>query len=290
MESSKLYFALFVLCVATSLTMVAADDFDTARQMINQAKPNIDYNSFCKERKAGEDKVACRIKDVPSVGFLVCKTPQLDGVNCGEVIRTEVNNIETVMRGNVKTVNISLPLIDGVKCGNDSSTSCSGFLEEWIATDKGRFEHVRDHINNKTVPQLITKVYGYTSSGGLPKTAADLTNIKNYMTLNPAAKEYRQICDLQGFFLVNGGFLVADVPMIKNTTANEGCWDDEPTAQQVLDALNDMITTFNSSGSSIQSTDPSTSGSPYRLGPFISTLIIINGFQLLRFIVTVGII
>lgn len=287
MESSKLHFAMFVLCLATSSTMVAADDFDTARQKINQAKANIDYSSFCTERKAGEDKIACRIKDVSSVGFLVCKTPQLEGVNCDEVIRTEVNNIETIIKGNVKTVKISPPPIDGVRCGNHSSTSCSGFLEKWIATDKGRFEHVRDHIANKTVPRLITKVKSYTSPGRLPNTAADLKNIKNYMTLDPVAKAYRQICDLQGFFLVNGGFLVADVPMIKNTTANEGCWSDEPTAQQVLDALNEMITAFSSS---VQSTDPLTSGGPNRVSPFISTLTLINGLQLLRFIVKVGII
>ena len=267
--------------------MVAADDFNTARQKINQAKPNIDYSSFCVERKAGEDKIACRIKDVSSVGFLVCKTPLLEGVNCSEVIRTEVNNIETIIKGNVKTVKISPPPIDGVRCGIDSRTNCSGFLEEWITTDKGRFEHVRDHIANETVPQLITKVKGYTPSGGLPNTAADLKNIKNYMTLDPVAKAYRQICDLQGFFLVNGGYLVADVPMIKNTTADEGCWPGEPTAQQVLDALNEMITVFSSS---VQSTDQPTSGSPNRVSPFISTLILINGLQLLRFIVKVEII
>ena len=267
--------------------MVAADDFDTARQKINQTKPNINYTIFCVERKAGEDKIACRIKDVSSVGFLVCKTPQLEGQNCGEVIRTEVTNIETIIKGNVKAVKISPPPIDGVRCGNDSSTSCSGFLEEWIATDKGRFEHVRDHIDEKTVPQLITKVKGYTSSAGLPNTAADLKNIKNYMALDPATKAYRQICDLQGFFLINGGFLVNDVPKIENTTTDEGCWSGEPTAQQVLDALDEMITAFSSS---IQSTDPPTSGGPNRVSPFISILILINGLHLLRLIVKVGII
>jgi len=41
----------------------------------------------------------------------------------------------------------------------------------------------------------------------------DLWNIINYMKAPqiPVAK-YRQICDLQGFFLRTGGFLLADVP------------------------------------------------------------------------------
>jgi len=270
MEVYKVYFILVSIIFLTFSTMATADDFDTARQKINQAKPDIDYTTFCSERGAGGDKIACRIKDVPSVGFLVCKTPVFkegeEVVNCSDVIRNEVENIEKVSKGNVETVKISPPPIDGVKCGNDTSLSCSGFLEEWIASERGRFEQVGDHIANKTVPKLIADVKNFTTSG-LPDTAADLKKIKNYMMLDPAENKYRQICDLQGFFLVRGGFLVADVPAIEDKAIDESCWAGEPTTQQVLDALDKMITAFSPS---VQSNEGA-----FRSGPYVNILILL---------------
>ena len=63
--------------------------------------------------------------------------------------------------------------------------------------------------------------------------------------------KYRQICDLQGFFLLNGGFLVIDVHDIRqNLGPLDKCWEDpaadypEPTTQEVLTALEDMISAF----------------------------------------------
>jgi hypothetical protein len=41
---------------------------------------------------------------------------------------------------------------------------------------------------------------------------------------------YKQICDHQGFFLKDGGFIVADTPDINENIAKDGiCWDGEPT-------------------------------------------------------------
>ena len=224
--------------------IVYADDFATARQKINETKPNINYDTFCGEKKSGEDKVACRIKDVPTIGFLVCKTPKVEEVICSEVIKTEVENIKTVRSANIKTVTISTPRIDGVKCGEDQSLNCSGFLEEWITSETGRFKQVRDHIDGNTVANLINDVKNFTTTTGLSTTAADLKKIKNYMMIDPNKNKYRQICDLQGFFLVKGGFLVADVPAIENVSISDPCWTDETTTKQVLDALNEMISKF----------------------------------------------
>ena len=280
MEAYRIYVISIAVILPTFLTVTVADDFATAREKINKAKPNISYSTFCVERKAGEDKIACRIKDVPSVGFLVCKTPVLEEVNCNVVISTEVSNIQKVSTGNVKTVEISPPPIDSVKCGEDASLNCSGFLEKWVAPDVGRFKQVRDHIDNKTVPQLISDVKNFTSKPGLSTTAADLTKIKNYMMLDPAQKKYRQICDLQGFFLVNGGFLVNDVPAIETTTIDGNCWDGEPTTQQVLDALNQMIKAFSSSFQS-------TSGGINHSGHNVNTMILLTGFHMF-FIIIVG--
>ena len=75
MEVYKLYFTLVAIILFTFLALTAANDFDTARQKIEQAKPKIDYNTLWSERKAGEEKIACRIEGVPSVGFVVCRKP-----------------------------------------------------------------------------------------------------------------------------------------------------------------------------------------------------------------------
>ena len=241
MELFKIYFSLLALKVSM---IVYADNFATARQKINEAKPNINYDTFCREKKSGEDKVACRIKDVPTIGFLVCKTPVVEEVICSKVIKTEVENIKTVSSANITTVTISTHRIDGVKCGEDQSLNCSGFLEEWITNETGRFEQVRDHIDGNTVANLINDVKSFTTTTGLSTRAADLKKIKNYMMVDPDKNKYRQICDLQGFFLVKGGFLVADVPAIENISISDPCWSDEPTTKNVLDALNEMISEF----------------------------------------------
>ena len=247
MELHKRYFALVALILPTFATMAIADDFADARAKIDQAKPNIDYNTFCTEMNSGEDKIACRIKDVPTVGFLVCKEPELGIKNCSRVIEEEATNIEKVRNeGGINTVTISLPRIDGVKCGNDSSINCSGFLEKWLTKDEAKFEQVRDHILNNTIKKLIADVKSFTSQAGLSTTAADLSKIKTYMNLNPTMNKYRQICDLQGFFLAAGGFLVADVPdVIEETTIDGECYEGEPTTKEVLDALDQMISAFN---------------------------------------------
>ena len=247
MELHKRYFALVALMLPTFATMAIADDFADARAKIDQAKPNIDYNTFCAEMNSGEDKIACRIKDVRTVGFLVCKEPELGIKSCSTVIEEEATNIEKVRNeGSINTVTISLPQIDGVKCGNDSSINCSGFLEKWLTKDEAKFEQVRDHISDNTIEKLIADVKSFTSQAGLSTTAADLSKIKTYMNVNPTMNKYRQICDLQGFFLAAGGFLVADVPdVLEETTIDGKCYEGEPTTEEVLNALDQMISAFN---------------------------------------------
>lgn len=124
-----------------------------------------------------------------------------------------------------------------------------GFLEKWLTKEVAKFEQVRDHISNNTIEKLIADVKNFTTQAGLSTTAADLSKIKTYMTVNPTMNEYRQICDLQGFFLVTGGFLVADVPdVLEGTTIDGECYDGEPTTKEVLDALDQMISAFSRPG------------------------------------------
>lgn len=277
MELHIRHFVLVTFILPTFLTMTFADDFAKAREKINQAKPNIDYRTFCAEMKAGEDKIACRMKDVPSVGFLVCKEPEMEGTNCSTIINTEIGNLQKVQNeGKIKIVTISPPPIDGVRCGNDPSTECSGFLEEWLTTDKANFKQVRDHISNNTIPALIADVRSFTSETGLSTAADDLSNIKKYMMVNQTADVYRQICDLQGFFLVKGGFLVADVPyLLEDTDINGICWDGEPTTKQVLDALDKMISAFKGKGENLDAHN----GVIIALGPEITTQILLLGLH-----------
>lgn len=58
MELHKRYFAVVALILTTFATMALADDFADARTKIDQAKPNIHYNTFCAEMNFGEDKIA----------------------------------------------------------------------------------------------------------------------------------------------------------------------------------------------------------------------------------------
>ena len=110
MELHKRYFTLVTFILHTFAAMALADDFADARAKIDQVKPDIDYNTFCAEMNSGEDKIACRVKDAPTVGFLVCKKPKLGEKNCSTVINEEVSNIEKVKNeGGIKTVTISLP-------------------------------------------------------------------------------------------------------------------------------------------------------------------------------------
>ena len=260
-----------------SVPRVPPDDFNRARLLIDQMKPNINYSTFCSEKAtSGHHKVPCRIKKVPSVGFMVCRRPELGEEGrrepCRDAILAEITNINRVSEeGNVKTVQIddSPEPIDGVPCGdNPGQLSCSGFLEEWVIPELGRFEQIRNRIveGRPALGQMIAEVKTFTTSAGLSTTATDLVIIKNYMMLNPTANKYRQICDLQGFFLVNGGFVVNDISYIRDGLdesregigKNERCWnephldptvvDREPSTAEVLSALDKMITAFSASG------------------------------------------
>ena len=245
MEMYKVCFAVVVATLAVFSSVAYADDFANAYNKIEKAKPNINYNSFCKEiAGGGEEKLACRINGITSIGFLVCKKVKPDGVaSCLEVIENEVRNLVTIMQAGINTVDLSpnpnKRIITGVKCGEEKSFECSGFLEKWVSRDIGEFQHIRDSIVANKVGQLIAEVITYTT-GDLKSTARDLVKIREYMLKG----KYFQVCDLQGFFLKKGGFKVNDVPSIEQIGLKERCFDGEPTTEEVLDALQQMVDAF----------------------------------------------
>lgn len=223
--------------------VVSADDFADALKEIDRLKPNINYHTFCKEiAQGGQEKIACRVKKVPTVAFLVCKEEEY----CEKVIRAEVRNIETLRRAGINTVRVSTTIITGVRCGVEKSTDCSGFLEEWISQDKGTFAHLRDAMAHDKINDVIATVVKYTTHRGLRNSAKDLDNIMAYMKKDGSS--YRQICDLQGFFMKTGGFKVNDVPMIRTgMTLNDKCDSSEPgepTTATVLKDLQQMSEAF----------------------------------------------
>ena len=239
----KICVVLFALILLNKAAVVGPN-FPHALQLI---KPPINYDAFCVQKAAGGDKIACRIKAEPTVGLLICKAAIVDGAACQDVINTELHNLAKLRVSGVRTVTFHEKPINGLNCGEKPAEVCSGFLEEWVGEDRGKFEHIRDAIAKHTLPALIQKVKGYTSRAGLAATAADLMTIKAYM--EAGATKYRQICDLQGFFLINGGFLVNDVPDISERIGlQDRCWEDpadpEPTTQEVLTALDAMIKAF----------------------------------------------
>ena len=250
MELHKPVFAIVVVFLSKYTVWSAApspDDFDRARHEIT-SRSEIHYNSaFCNEVATGEDKIACRLKDVPSIGFLVCKKSLYEEYEtCENVIKTELDNLLKLHGENINVVTVDMKPIDNVKCGETNEKTCSGFLEAWIDKKDGEFGHVRDHIAENTVPRLIEKVLKFTSTEGLQTTITDLRKIVQFM--QPSPSSYKQICDLQGFFLKKGGFLINDTPVIDEKITKDGqCWPGEPTTEKVLQALNEMINELNKS-------------------------------------------
>lgn len=251
MEQYKICVVLFALISLNIAVVPAGPNFQHALQLI---KPPIDYHNgkFCSQTAEGEDKIACRIKDEPTVVLLVCKTAFYVEKACEVVINEELQFLAKLRDAGVRTVLFHEQPINGLNYRGTSGQDCSGFLEEWVDEDRGKFQHIRNAIVGKKVPDLIQEVIKLTppsDAGLLAATATDLMDIKDYM-LEPETK-YRQICDLQGFFLKNGGFLINDVPDIKEKSElDKNCWTNppteppEPTTREVLEALDAMINAF----------------------------------------------
>ncbi|XP_078367375.1 uncharacterized protein LOC144651305 [Oculina patagonica] len=248
MEQYKICVVLFVLNMGG---VVGQPNFSRARQVIRHAERPINYENFCSVSYAGGDKMACLIRQEPTVGLLVCKTAVVDEAPCEDVINTEINNLRR-LSAYVNTVEFSSRPIHGLNCPENPQQVCSGFLEEWV--HDGRFRHLRDAIagGRASVRDLASRVKNHilrhVPQGGDPtdalrRTVRHLRKIISFMTYGKdEPTEYRQICDLQGFFLNDGGFLVADVPYIAGHIGLESeCWPGEPTTQEVLDGLEYII-------------------------------------------------
>ena len=220
-------------------TLVAEPDFAKARKLINSLKPNINYGQFCLGRLiSGQSKSACRIAQVPSVVFLFCNWD--DGYCKGQIVDPEIKNLQKLNESGVRTVQFDKEVIMGVKCAKTLELTCDGFLEGWVDENVGWFHRLDTNFKDGTVKTLIIQVREkITTPEGRKKTANDLKKILEFMVAPPG--KYHLICDLQGFFLYAGGFLVNDPGDIKeNVTLQQKCENDpyvEPTTKNVLDGL-----------------------------------------------------
>ena len=223
-------------------TSVAEPDFAKARKLINSLKPNINYGQFCLGKlSSGQSKSACRIAQVPSVVFLFCN---FDNEYCkGQIVDPEIKNLQKLNESGVRTVTFDTEVIMGVKCAKTLELICDGFLEGWIDENVGWSQHLDTYFYLGKVKALIKVVRKkIRTPEGRKKTANDLKNILEFMVAYAPPGKYYLICDLQGFFLFAGGFLVNDPGDIKNVTSlQQKCENDpgaaEPTTKQVLDGL-----------------------------------------------------
>ena len=117
--------------------------------------------SLIVEHKTPTNRVLARIRKptgsvaiaaVPSVGFRVCQLSTFveEGTiyPCIDVVNSRLSNLTHLEQAGVRTVRISPPRIDLVRCVDENSNACSGFLEEWITN--GQFNGFGNTL--KTIP------------------------------------------------------------------------------------------------------------------------------------------
>jgi hypothetical protein len=210
-DASLLRFAVILFgTLALYPGAAAADDFSIARQKIEKIEPNINYTSFCSERPSGADKVACRIKSVPSVGFLVCKESTIDQESCEDIVDIELANLAKVKKQRLSVIKFDPPKLGPVQCAEEKSKDCYGYLVGWVSG--ANFANIDHAISNHEIALLADEIVKFTTpSKNLAATRRDINAIANFMTANG---KFSRICDLQGFYLRKGGFLISDVPQI----------------------------------------------------------------------------
>ncbi|MEL0550694.1 MULTISPECIES: hypothetical protein [Enterobacteriaceae] len=219
-----------------------ADDFSQAAAKIDKIKPNIPYSTFCSATPKGEDKMACQIASIPTIALLVCQNTDYDGKSCNTLINEEVSNLTKVKQSGLATVDFRPSLLTPLNCATEKAKTCTGYLASWVS--QGKFVNLDDAIEAGTIAQVADEIKSNTSAKGLAATRSDLKKIASFMT--PGADKYSRICDLQGFYLRSGGFLINDVPTLYvKTTPAPACWDGMPDWQKSLDGINQLVKLLN---------------------------------------------
>ena len=124
---------------------------------------------------------------------------------------------------------------------------CYGFLEKWIQDENGKIKSLRSSIFSGGIEALTVWVIQYqVEKAACMETSNDLKAILNFMTpSSPGQRDdgYNRICDLQGFFMKAGGFVISDPDgVLINTTSDNTCHDEMvfPTTKKVIEGLKQM--------------------------------------------------
>ncbi|CAB4037740.1 Hypothetical predicted protein [Paramuricea clavata] len=219
-------------------------DYEKASALVKKASEqsgNIDYASFCKTTGAGASKLGCQIKEMADVGLLVCLTSDVCDIQLGG----ELHSLNQIREAKLNVLDYHKQIIPGLKCGAKRSTDvkCSGYLVQWVPTDRGMMQTIRSAVVKDTISNLVDLVREFQPGQETRlKTADDLEKIRKFM--KPCGSGYNRICDLQGFFMKTGGFVIADPEGVEfNTPLTGTCYDKDryPTTQKVINGLTHLI-------------------------------------------------
>ncbi|XP_028415434.1 uncharacterized protein LOC114538456 [Dendronephthya gigantea] len=238
---------LLLVCVFVAVrgSMVDVEELDFRRAfkiVENAAKQpgNIDYNTFCSKRGRGTFKFSCRMKEMPDIGLLVC----LEADFCEYIIQRELLTLSILTQEGLKVLRFYPKIISGLRCGKKGSknVSCMGFLEEWMSHEKAKEKSLRKVILAEKTQDLVTWLMNYQKNCSARfLTAWHLEKIRQFT--DPKTGVYSRICDLQGYFMKDGGFTIADPDdIIKNQPLNYTCYSDEyPTTLMVIKSLKKIV-------------------------------------------------
>ena len=114
---------------------------------------------------------------------------------------------------------------------------------QWIPEDEGMMKFLRSAVKNDAIDTLVKWVREFQPEDeSRVKTTKDLEKILKFM--KPCGSAYNRICDLQGFFMKSGGFVIADPEGVEFDTPLTGrCYDRDryPTTQQVITGLTHLM-------------------------------------------------
>lgn len=228
--------AAFSVCHATG---AFADDFSKARDLVTAGEPKIQYKQFCSEAPTGDDKAACRIQKVPTIGFLVCQQHELDGTACKTVIDSEIKNLTAAGKAGLATVTFRPAILGPVACYSEQSNECYGYLTAWVSN--GKFVNLDDAFEAGNALGVADDVEKYTKASGLKETIKNLQAVAQFMQAGRG--KYSRVCDLQGFFLQAGGFVINDIPQIMQSKGTKPVCDGAgmPSYDKTLAGLESLV-------------------------------------------------
>ena len=246
MEMSKLSIILVVVLMNphVHLTMSSNQQKPEWEKLVDFVKGGI--FPYCKKIKSGGDKYACRLKQFPKIGFLFCKKPE----SCEDLLRKELNGLKDLNTRGIETVKVlQTELISGVICPHSKpqrkKPRCSGFFETWVDKTEGTFFHVSSYIHDYAYGTLDARMDKLINVYKKDRKALEITKdylvkIRQFMTPDTQTR-HRCICDLQGFFIFQGGFLVSDTEGIELVPWDKTCAFGGPTARQLFLGVETMI-------------------------------------------------